>query len=301
MIGAHAYFRGSGNIRLHYRCWDATSPRAVVVVSHGLGEHSGRYQRLASDLARAGLSTYALDHRGHGRSDGRRGHVRRFGQYVQDLERFRRRVVGSVGPRVPLIFLGQSLGGLVVIRYLQEYPGVPVAGAILSAPLLGIAIDAPRWKVQLGRILTHAIPALPMSTGLDPADLSHDDEVVEDYERDPLVHDRITPRLYSEIKSEIEVAQSKSKRVIVPTLFLLPSADRIVRPDTTQKFVASLPASRQVELRTYPGLYHEPLNETARSRVIADVLGWLEGRVEAKTVATGVDSGSGSNESEVSE
>jgi alpha-beta hydrolase superfamily lysophospholipase len=200
------------------------------------------------------MSTYALDHRGHGRSDGRRGHVRRFVRYVQDLEKFRRRVVGSVGPDVPLVFLGHSLGGLVLIRYLEEYPGVPA-------------------------LLYYAVPALPMSTGLPSEYLSHDALVVEAYERDFLVHDRVTPRTYGEIHREIDVAFSKASQLRLPMLFLVPSDDRIVRPDMMQRFAASLSGSGYAQLETYAGLYHEVLNEANRSRVVVDVLGWIERQI----------------------
>ncbi len=275
MRGAHAYFTGSGGLRLHYKCWDVATPRGAVIVAHGLGEHTGRYEELAQDLARAGLSTFALDHRGHGRSDGRRGHARRFIRYLQDFEKFRRRVFGAMGPEVPIIFLGHSLGGLILLRYLQEYPGVPAAGAVISAPLLGLPVDTPRWKEQLARFLYYAIPALPMSTRLPAEYLSHDPEVVEAYERDPLVHDRITPRAYGEIQREIDIAFQKASQLELPMLFLVPSDDRLVRPDLMQRFASAI-GGAQVRVETYSGLYHEVLNETTRSSVIADVLGWIE-------------------------
>lgn len=279
MKGSHSYFPSTGRIRLHYRCWEVAEPRGVVLVSHGLGEHSGRYAELAQDFARAGLSTYALDLRGHGRSDGRRGHARRFVRYIHDVERFRRRVAGVVG-EVPVVLLGHSLGGLVVIRYLQEYPAVPLRGAVISAPLLGVAMDVPRWKEQLGRFLYYAVPALPMSTGLDPAYLSHDPQVVEAYERDPLVHDRITPRAYGEVRREIERAFARTARIRVPMLFLVPSEDRVARPDEMQHFAHQAGhQGAEVEVLTFAGMYHEVLNETRRSRVVADVLGWIERRI----------------------
>ncbi len=276
MRGGHSYFKGAGDIRLHYRCWEVPTPRAVVIVCHGLGEHSGRYKDLAQDFARAGLSTYALDHRGHGRSDGRKGHVRRFVRYIHDLEKFRRRVVGAVGTEVPLIFLGHSLGGLILIRYLQEYAGIPARGAVLSAPLLGVAVDVPQWKEQLARALYYTIPALPMSSGLDPQYLSHDVQVIEAYKRDALVHDRVTPRLYGELQREIGIAFQQVDRLRVPMLMLIPSADKLARPDLMQRFSRSLTGSAAMRVKTYPGLYHEVLNEATRSSVVADLLGWIE-------------------------
>lgn len=282
MRGAHAYFQGSGGIRLHYRCWDVAPARGVVVICHGLGEHSGRYEELAHDFARGGLSTYALDHRGHGRSDGRRGHVRRFTQYIHDLEKFRRRVVGSVGRETPLVFLGHSLGGLILIRYLQEYPGVAARGMVLSAPLLGFAVEIPRWKEQIARVALYLSPALPMSTGLAAEHLSHDPQVVAAYERDALVHDRITPRLYREMQRAISVAQAKAGQLQLPILLLVPSEDKLARPDLMQRFASAVGEPERVRVKTYPGLYHEVLNETTRSGTVADVLGWIERRIEAR-------------------
>lgn len=270
---------GVGGIRLHYRCWEVSTPRALVIVVHGMGEHSGRYERLAHDFARAGLSTYAPDHRGHGRSDGRRGHVRRFTNYLQDLERLRRLAVGTVGDDVPLVWLGHSLGGLILARYLQEYPGVQGRGAIFSAPLLGLVTEIPQWKEALVNVLYYVVPALPMSTDLPPEYLSHDREVVEAYIRDPLVHDRITPRTYGEIKREIEVAFRKASLLTLPMLFLIPSEDKIVRPDLMHQFAVKLGRSKNVRVDTLAGLYHEVLNETVRSSVVADLLGWIERRI----------------------
>lgn len=287
MKGAHAYFSGSGDIRLHYRCWLVRDPRAVVVVSHGLGEHSGRYDELARDFARAGLSTFALDHRGHGRSDGRRGHVRRFVRYLHDMEKFRRRVVGVSRGVVPMLFLGHSLGGLIVIRYLQEYPGVASCGVVLSAPLLGFAQEVPRWKQRLAQVLYYGLPALPLSTDLNPEHLSHDRQVVEAYRRDPLVHDRITPRLFGEMLREMGVAFEKADQLRPAILLLVPSEDKLVRPDLMQRFAATVGAGPRIEVTTLPGLYHESLNETSRSRVVADVLGWIERRITAAPVPNG--------------
>jgi alpha-beta hydrolase superfamily lysophospholipase len=145
--------------------------------------------------------------------------------------------------------------------------------------LLGIATEVQRWKERLTSVLNYSVPALPLSTGLNPEHLSHDPQVVEAYRRDPLVHDRITPRLFSEIKGEIERAFQDVARLKMPILFLIPSADRIVRPDLMQQFAASLGRRPDVQVETLSGLYHEALNEATRSSVVADLLGWIERRI----------------------
>jgi lysophospholipase len=263
------------------------TPRAIVLIAPDLGEHSGRYEDLAHDLARAGLSTYALDHRGHGRSDGRRGHVRRFTRYIHDFERFRRRVVGSTGRPVPLILLGHSLGALILVRYLQEYPAVPARGLVLSAPAFGLVRNVPPWRAKLTHLLNLVVPALSMGAGIDPEDLSHDEEAVQAYRRDPLVHNRVTPRLYIELTRQFEIAFEKIDRLRSAVLVLIPTDDRLVRPDRMQRFAAALPRQERVQVMTLVGLYHDLLHESNRSSVVADLLGWIERRIALHAGASG--------------
>ncbi|MGH7482883.1 MAG: alpha/beta fold hydrolase, partial [Longimicrobiales bacterium] len=158
---SHGYLEGVGRLRLHYRVWEATDPRAGLLLIHGLSDHSGRYTELGEHMASVGLSTYALDLRGHGYSEGRRGHARSFELFLQDLERFRREVQGLTRPGLDLFLLGHSMGGLVVIRYLEEYD-VPLGGAVLVSPWLGTALPVPRWKLNLARVLGRVLPALPI-------------------------------------------------------------------------------------------------------------------------------------------
>lgn len=255
--------------------------RAAIVIAHDLGEHSGRYENLARDFARAGMNTYALDNRGHGRSDGKRGHVRRFMHYIQDFERLRRRVQGAVSEDLPLFLLGHGLGGLIVFRYLEEYPGVGVRGAILSAPMLGAPLQITPGRERLTRMLRYVAPALPVSTGLDPASLSEDPEVVASYRRDPMVHDRVTPRLFCEADREIETAVEKQGRIRTPVLWLLAVGDQVVRSDLIARLAAAL--DLQVEgsqIRRYSGVHHhELLQEASQSGAVADLLGWIERRL----------------------
>ncbi|HVH11484.1 MAG TPA: lysophospholipase, partial [Longimicrobium sp.] len=188
--------RASDGVRLYHASWlPEGEPRAIVLVSHGHGEHGGRYGELARHLAERGMAVHAIDHRGHGRSGGTRGHVDRFGQYVADLETWRRAVTADVPVDIPVFLLGHSLGGLIAIRHLQTHPEAGFRGAVLSAPLLGIALRPPRWKVALSGILSRALPRLPFSNELDPSMLSTAPGYVEAFRADTLLHPTITPRL----------------------------------------------------------------------------------------------------------
>jgi lysophospholipase len=266
--------RAADGVRLAYRSWPVPSPRAVLIVSHGLGEHAGRYAPLAADLGQRRVAVHALDHRGHGRSQGRRGFVTRFDEFVRDLEAFRLRVADETEPGVPTFLLGHSLGGLIAIRYLQAHPDAPLRGAILSAPLLGVAVRAPRWKTAMAGLLSRVAPWVPISNGIDPAELSMAEGYAQAYRQDPLVHPIVTPRLYTEFLAAIEAAFRERDTIDLPMLVLAPSADRVVMPEAVARWASEHPAA--VQVRRYEGFRHESLNERDRHRAVADVAEWME-------------------------
>jgi alpha-beta hydrolase superfamily lysophospholipase len=269
--------RADDGVRLHHRSWIADAPRAVLLVSHGHGEHGGRYAELAMHLAQRGITVHAIDHRGHGRSGGARGHVDRFGEYVRDLESWRRAVTADLPPDLPVFLLGHSLGGLIAIRHLQTHPEAGFRGAILSAPLLGIAVQAPPWKVALSGIFSRILPRLPFSNELDPSMLSTAPGYVEAFRADKLLHPTITPRLYTEIGKAMRAAFTQPDSIRVPLLVLAPTGDRVVAPEAVARFASACPG--EVEVRRYEGFQHEALNEAERHRVMADVAAWLDARI----------------------
>ena len=283
MIGTtqecHGYLEGVGRLRLHYRSWEASAPRSALLLVHGLAEHAGRYERFGQDLAAAGHSVYALDLRGHGDSDGRRGHVRRFDHLLQDVDRFRREVQGMVRPDLPLFLIGHSLGGLVSLRYLEEY-SPPFKGAVLSAPWLATALAIPHWKVAAAQVLTRLAPSLPMKANIPPDLLSHDPAVPDAFRSDPLVHDRITPRMFTEISSAMGLVFQRADRIGVPLLFLLPGGDRITDPQRTRALARSIQQTA-VTVRVFPDAYHELFNELDRSLVLSELRAWLAARLES--------------------
>ncbi len=274
---SHGYLEAVGGVRLHYRTWEVPDPRAALVVLHGLTEHSGRYSELALSMGTYGYSSYALDLRGHGSSEGRRGHVRRFGVFLQDVDRFRREVQGLVQPRCPLFLLAQGLGGLIALRYLEEYES-PFRGGIALAPWLAGALQLPRWKTATAAFLARFLPALPLSAGVRARDLSHDQEWVAGYRADPLVHDTITPRLFTEASAAMGLALQRADRLTSPLLFLLPGSDRICNSGRAEAFVRAFHRA-PVTVRTFPGLYHDLLGEVERGTVRAEIRSWMDERL----------------------
>lgn len=270
--------RAEDGVRLHYRSWPAPAERGVLLVSHGLGEHGGRYAEVARDLAEHGITIHAIDHRGHGRSGGRRGHVAHFGEFVRDFETFRAAIAKEHPSEAPRFLLGHSMGGLIAIHHLQSHPEAGYRGAVLSAPLVGIAVQAPRWKVALSGLLSRLIPWLPFNNEIETAMLSTAPGYEASYRADTLLHTTITPRLYTEMVGAIRGAFERPDGIRVPLLVLAPTADRVVLPEAVARFASACPGD--VEVRRYEGFQHESLNEKERHRVVADVAAWLNDRIK---------------------
>lgn len=269
-----ASVRAADGTRIHSLNWSAPSPRALLLLSHGLGEHAGRYALFAAALAARGISVSAIDHRGHGRSAGQRGHVSRFSVFAEDFEAFRRAATAKA-PALPVFVLGHSLGGLIVIRWLQAHREAPPRGVILSAPLLGVALRAPRWKLALSGVLSRWLPNVPFTSEIHPEKLSSDEAYIRSYHDDPLVHSRVTPRLYTELMAATEAAFAECAALAEPpVLALIPGDDQIVDAGATSRFAESLPG--EVTVLHYPEMRHEVLNEADRARPIGDVIGWIE-------------------------
>ena len=294
---------------LHTMHWQPAGPvRAVIAFSHGAGEHLGRYTQLAGDLAHDGLALHMVDLRGHGTSEGIRGHVMRFADYLQDFTVALERAAAQARESgVPLFLGGHSLGGLIGLTWtlchsallrdpqqavpeqilssnlrevLSEIQPPPI-GLILSAPFLGLAFRPPRWKTSASRLLSRLTPALTLATGLEPDLLSHDAAVVSAYRQDGLVHSMISARAYQSIRAAQNWCLSGETRPEVPVLFLVPGQDGIASPEVTLTFAQMLSASGAVELREYPELYHEVFNEPERAAVLRDLLGWVLSRIHS--------------------
>jgi alpha-beta hydrolase superfamily lysophospholipase len=274
----HGFFEGLGRMRLHYRTWEVPEAEAALVVVHGLWEHGRRYQEFAEVMAGYGFSTYVMDLRGHGASGGRRGHVRSFDVFLQDLDRFRREVQGLVPVELPLFLIGHSLGGLIALRYLEEYD-TPFRGSVLTAPWLGTTVDMPRFQVVVAGILDRLLPAFPFPYKIDPSILSHDQGRVEDYRADPLIHSTITPRLFTQSSSAIELALRRGDRIDLPVLFLLAGDDAVVDTDRSLTFARSLP-SDTVTIDVLEGYFHEVLPEQGRGAVMAEIRDWIQDHME---------------------
>ena len=280
-------------LSLHWRQWrkpDASPARGTVLIVHGLGEHSGRYEAVALRLNQAGWQVVAYDQRGHGVSGGARGALPNAEAFQQDLaqviDALRADPVLAVGP---LLLLGHSMGGLVAARFvagglMANSAGAlpawfrPVDGLILSSPALDT--DMSLWqRVQLALGMALA-PQLAVGNGLKPGWISRDVAVVAAYEADRLVHDRITPALARAIVDDGEQVRQHAPDWVVPTLLLWAGSDLCVAPGGSAEFADAAPAG-VVTARCFEPLFHEIFNEPEREQVFAQLEAWLDGKGDA--------------------
>jgi len=264
-------------VALQRHHWPATAPaRGRVLVVHGLGEHGGRYAQLAAALNAAGWDVHGYDQRGHGASGGARGALPAAAALLEDLAR----VIDALPPDGgPPVLLGHSMGGLVAARFvaeaLQPRPAAwsrPLAALVLSSPALDPGLTA--WQ-RLQLALGHALaPDLAVANGLRPEWVCSDPAVVRAYVADPLVHDRITPRLARFIVDAGAQVRALAPRWRLPTLLMWAGADRCVAPAGAAAMAAAVPPA-VCAARAFEGFAHEILNEPGREAVLAQLVDWL--------------------------
>lgn len=261
---------------LFQRTWIPVSPSRVLVVVHGFGEHSGRYEEFASWFARRGFAVHAADLRGHGRSSGRRGHAASMEALLDDLAGLQD-FVSARYPGLPRILLGHSMGGLLTTAFVCERQPL-IDRLVVSGPALSLSPDISRVRMALARLLRRVLPRLTLDVGLDAAGLSRDPEVVRRYLEDPLVHGRISMALAAGMMdAQIRTAASPMS-VRVPMLLLHGESDPLCLVEGSRSFFEGLPRESVAgsELRTYPGLKHEIFNEPEREQIYQDLLDWLD-------------------------
>lgn len=263
---------GAQGTRLFWRAWDAPRARGSLLLVHGLGEHSGRYGAFSRHLAEAGISVFAFDLRGHGRSEGPRGDVGAFPHYLQDLLAMEEVVERESPEDRPRFLLGHSLGGLIGLRRLQIFQA-PYSGAVFSAPWLATAL--PGWMRSLGSFLGLALPGISLPSGLRSGKLTRDPEMARAWEEDPMNYARITPRLFREVERVQKEVLDHRGAFRPPLLFLVPSGDQVVRSAVTEAFARGI-VGGEIRVEILPGRLHEPLNDLGREEVVARVAHWLE-------------------------
>lgn len=258
---------------LFFRAWQPdASPRAVVILVHGLAEHSGRYESVISYMLGQELAVWTYDQRGHGRSPGQRCYVNNFGDLTGDLAKFIAKVK-SDHPDTPLFLLGHSLGALEVADYAAGGAN-GIHGAILSAVPLCIHHNTPELLVKLASVFSKLAPRLGLQK-LPSDTISQDKSVVQDYVNDPLVYTgKIPARMGAEMFRSVKELSAKLPTINLPILVLHGGEDRMALPDGG-KLLFERASSVDKELHIFPECYHEIFNEACGDTALAVTGKWL--------------------------
>lgn len=258
--------------RLFVRRFEVEDARGEVLLVHGFGEHSGRYGSITEYLNARHYNVSSYDHRGHGRSEGLPGHIEHFSDYEVDLDAVISWVRGFALDR-RLFLIGHSMGGLVVLRYLATR-NEHLAGALISAPLIGVASPVPAYKLLVARLSAKVIPRLRLDNGVDPAMLSRDPAVGRAYVADPLVNRRVSARWFFEATKAMEEVARYAARIKLPLLVMQGTQDHIASVEATERLFAQI-GSADKELVLYPENYHELFNEPEKREIYERVTEWL--------------------------
>lgn len=252
-------------------------PRGAVCLVHGIGEHTGRYPHVAAAFDREGYAMLGFDLRGHGLSEGPRGYTPGYDVFLEDIDVALREVRARF-PSTPVFLFGHSLGGNLVLYYaIRRQPAL--AGVVASSPQLRLAFQPPASKTVLGRLLFNLWPSFTMTSGLDQAALSHDPAVVQAYAQDPLVHDKLTPRLGIGLIDVGLWLLDHASELSLPLLIYCGSEDHLVSAEACREFAAKVKGD--CTLKIWDGLYHETHNEPQKADVLNMVTQWLKAHTPA--------------------
>ena len=257
--------------KLAYRAWLKQGADVTFAVVHGFGEHAGRYERFATGMGALGMSTYAVDLRGHGQSPGQRGYVDSWSQWTDDASAFVKQVEATTGTEV--VPLGHSFGGATILSTVLAGKLLNSKRFIVSSPALKVKVAVPSWKITLGNAASKLMPRFALDAPAHGSLLSRIPEVAEAYDRDPLVHGKMSSRLYTEWQQATKDIVARAGQIKIPFLILAGSDDNLIDPAGSRDLHAQAPTMS--ELHVFEGRLHEPFNDIGNEEVFQMIADWL--------------------------
>jgi alpha-beta hydrolase superfamily lysophospholipase len=270
-------FTGRNNFNLYRQAWlpDA-SPKAILLVVHGIAEHSGRYTNMVNYFVPKGYTVYSFDLRGHGKSDGKRSYIERFSYYIDDLQTYFN-LVRTENPNTKIFMVGHSMGSTIALDYALEHQR-ELQGLIISGTTLKLGASISKASILTAKILSVFLPKMGVSA-LDPGGISRDPAVVAAYMNDPLNYTgKLSARFGVELLKTMEMLQSRLSEISLPILIMQGMQDRISDPSSSKLLFDGV-SSKDKTMKIYEGFYHEIFNDPERRQVFADMETWLKAHV----------------------
>ena len=267
-------FAGRNNFSLYWQAWlPEGPPKAILLIVHGIAEHSGRYTNLVNYFVPKGYAVYSFDQRGHGKSDGKRSYIERFSYYVDDLQTFFS-LVRTENPNTKIFMVGHSLGSTIALDYTLEHQR-ELQGLIISGTTLKAGASISRAAILAAKILSVVMPKIGVSA-LDPGGISRDPAVVAAYVNDPLNYTgKLSARFGVELLKTMDMLQKRLSEITLPILIMQGSQDRISDPSSSKILFDGVSSKDKI----YEGFYHEIFNDPERQQVFSDMEAWFKAHV----------------------
>ncbi|MDY6791897.1 MAG: alpha/beta hydrolase [Thermodesulfobacteriota bacterium] len=272
-------FKGVRDTNIYYQYWlPEGEPKAILIVVHGLAEHSGRYMNVVNHMVPSGYAVYTMDHIGHGKSDGKRAYVKRFRDYTKTLKSYFD-MIREWQPEKPIFLIGHSMGGLISAAYLLEYQD-ELSGAVLSGPSIKVPDNISAVVIFVGKMLSTLTPKAGLIQ-LEAEGVSRDPAVVAAYVDDPLVYTgKATARLGAELLRTMQRLTEQATKIRLPMMIVQGGDDKLVDPSGARLLYDSI-SSRDKAIKIYDGFYHEVFNEPEHEHVLNAVKDWIDAHVDA--------------------
>ena len=259
------------NTDFYGQTWESKNTKAVVVLVHGMGEHSGRYADfVVPKLAEQNIAVISFDHFGHGKTEGKRGHNPSFEAVLDSVSKMLEKSKEVFGD-IPTFLYGHSMGGNVVLNYALRRTS-KIKGVIATSPFLKLAFEPPKLKLSVGKLLQKIAPSITMGNELDPNDISRDKSEVQKYINDPLVHSKISPNFSIKFIETGKWAIDNAQNLSIPTALFHGTDDKIIDYEASVAFANK---TDKASIKLYEGGYHELHNDLCKQEMIADVIGWI--------------------------
>lgn len=257
------------------------NPVALINLVHGFGEYSERYDHWAMRFVEKGFVVHSIDNRGHGKSDGRRGHINSFDDFLNDAEVLVKEST-KLYPGLPQFIYGHSLGGNIVTNYILKREN-NFKGAVISSPWYRLAFNPSASVLFIARIMNKVYPKLTQNSNMDVKGISHDPDVVEAYIKDPLIHEKISARMFYEIVSAGRKVIENTDKLNLPVFIQHGTGDNITSHKASKEFYEKAKTQKKdIEFKEWPGLYHELHNEVDKDEIFEMIYQWLDKKLIAK-------------------